>query len=167
MAQWVKNPPAMQEIQEMWVWSIGREDPPEEEIATHASILAWKIPWKGEHDGLQSRGSQRVGHDWASKASKHVYIFKYCCCCSFAQLCTILCDPMDYSTPVFLVLHYLPEFAQRVRWVGDAIQPSHPLSSPSSALNLSQNEGLSQWFSPSHQELQHQSFQWIFRVDFL
>ena len=50
------------------------------------------------------------------------------CCCSVAKTCPILCDLMDYSTPGFPVLHHLPEFAQtHVCWVGDAIQPSHPL----------------------------------------
>ena len=70
--------------------------------------------------------------------------------------------------------HYLPEFAHTyVHWVGDAIQPSHPLLSPSPpAFSLSQHQCLFQWVDFSHQvtqvlELQHQSFQWIFRVDFL
>ena len=53
----VKNPPAKQEI---WVRSLGPEDPPEKEIATHSSILAWKIPWTEEPGRLQSMGSQRV-----------------------------------------------------------------------------------------------------------
>ena len=54
------------------------------------------------------------------------------CCCSVAQLCLTLCDPMDCSMPGFPVLHYLPELTQtHVHRVGDAIQPSHPLSSPS------------------------------------
>ena len=54
------------------------------------------------------------------------------CCCSVAQSCPILCDPMDHSTAGFPVLHYPLELAQtHVHWVGDAIQPSHPLSSPS------------------------------------
>ena len=84
-----------------------------------------------------------------------------------------LCDPMDCSTPGFPV-HYLPEFAQtHVYWVSDAIQPSHPLLSPSPpALNLSQPQGLFQQVRSSHQvakmlELQYQSFQWIFKIDFL
>ena len=72
-----------------------------------------------------------------------------------------LCDPMDCGMPGFLVFHYLSEFAQtHVHWICDAIQPSHPLLPPSlSALNLSQHQGLFQWFSSSHQELQlqHQS----------
>ena len=82
-----------------------------------------------------------------------------------------LCDPKDCNTPGFPVLHYLPEFAQtHVHWVDDAIQPSHPLLPTSPALNLSQNQGLFQWVGSSHQiakvlELQHQSFQWIFRID--
>ena len=63
MPQRVKNPPAMQETQEMQVWSVGWEDPLEEETVTHSSILAWEIPWTKEPDGLQSMGSQRVGHD--------------------------------------------------------------------------------------------------------
>ena len=53
MVQWVKNPPAMQET---WVWSLGQEDPLEKEMATHSSILAWKIPQTGGPGGLQSMG---------------------------------------------------------------------------------------------------------------
>ena len=67
MAQQVKNPPATQEIQEMSVWSLGQEDPLEEGMTTHFSILAWKIPWTEEPGGLQSMGSRRGGHDWANK----------------------------------------------------------------------------------------------------
>ena len=81
---------------------------------------------------------------------------------------------MDCSMPGFPVLHYLPEFAQtQVHWVDDAIQPSRPLSSSSpSALNVSQHQGLFQWVISTHQvakvlELQHQFFQWLFRVDIL
>ena len=61
VAQLVKNLPAMREIQ---VHSLGREDPLEEEMATHSSILAWRIPWTEEPGGLQSTASRRVGHDW-------------------------------------------------------------------------------------------------------
>ena len=61
MAQGVKKPPAMQETQ---VQSLGWEDPQEEEMATHSSILSWKISWTEEPGGLQSMGSQRVRHDW-------------------------------------------------------------------------------------------------------
>ena len=61
MAQQVKNLPAMQEIQEMWVQFLGQEDPLKKEMATSSSILAWKTPWTEEPGGLQSKGSQRVG----------------------------------------------------------------------------------------------------------
>ena len=88
---------------------------------------------------------------------------------SVAQLCPTLCDPVDCSMPGFPVHHQLLELAQtHVHWVGDAIQTSHPLSSPSPpAFNLSQHQGLFQWASSLHQvakvlefQLQHQSFQW-------
>ena len=67
MAQTVKNLPAMQEI---WVWSLGQEDPLQKGIATHSSILAWKIPRTLEPGGLQSMGSQRVRHYWATVTHK-------------------------------------------------------------------------------------------------
>ena len=57
----------MQEPKETWVQSLSREDPPEEEMATHSSILAWEIPWTEECGRLQSMGSQRVGYDWVHK----------------------------------------------------------------------------------------------------
>ena len=53
-------------MQETWVRSLGREDPLEKEMTTHSSILAWRIPWTEEPGGLQSTGSQRVGHDYAT-----------------------------------------------------------------------------------------------------
>ena len=65
MAQWVKNALAlspMQEAQETWVLSLGQEDPLEKGMATHSSILAWRIPWTEEPGVLQSMGLQRVGH---------------------------------------------------------------------------------------------------------
>ena len=60
MYQMVKNPPAMWET---WVRSLGWEDTLEEGMVTHPSILAWRIPMKEESGGLQSMGSQRIGHD--------------------------------------------------------------------------------------------------------
>ena len=95
---------------------------------------------------------------------------------SITQSCPTLCDPMNLSTPDLPVHHQLPESTQtHVHWVSDAIQPSHPLSFPSPpALNLSQHQGLCKWVSSSHQvakvlesQLQHQSFQWTFRMDSL
>ena len=97
-------------------------------------------------------------------------------CSSVIQLCLTLCDPMDCSMPGFPVLHYLPELTQtHVHWVSDVIQQSHPLSSPSPpTFYLSQHYGLFKWVRSLHQvakvwelQRQHQSFQWIFRTDFL
>ena len=93
---------------------------------------------------------------------------------SVTQLGVTLCDLIYCSTPGF-VHHQLPEHDQtHVHQVGDAIQPSHfPLSPSPPAFNLSQHQGLFQWFSSSHQvakvlelQLHYQSFQWIFRTDF-
>ena len=98
------------------------------------------------------------------------------CSCSVAKSCPTLQDPMNRNTPGFPVHHQLPEFTQtHVHWVGDAIQPTHPLSPASPpAPNPSQHQGLFKWVSSSHQvakilefQLQHQSFQWTFRTDFL
>ena len=76
-------------------------------------------------------------------------ILHICCCRSVAQSCPTLCNPMDCSTPGLPVHHQLPGFAQtHVHWVDDAIQPSHPLSSPSPpAFSLSQHQGLFRWVS--------------------
>ena len=63
MAQWVKNPPEMQETQESQVQSLDLEDPLEEEMVTHSSILAWEIPQTQEPGELQSMGSKRVRHN--------------------------------------------------------------------------------------------------------
>ena len=92
---------------------------------------------------------------------------------SVAQSCLTLCYPMDCSMPIH---HQLPELAQtHVHQVSDPTEPSHPLLSPSPpAFDLSQHQGLFQWVSSLHPvakilelQLWHQSFQWIFRTDFL
>ena len=81
-------------------------------------------------------------------------------CSVQSQLCLILCDPMECSTPGCPVHHRLLEFIQtHVHWVSDAIQPSHPLSSPSLAFHLSQHQGLLQWVSSSHQVAKGLEFQ--------
>ena len=91
---------------------------------------------------------------------------------SITQSCLTLCNPTDCSRPSLPVHHQLPELVQtHFHWVGDAIQPSHPLLSPCPP---ALNQGLFQGVSSSHQvakvlevQLQRQSFQWIFRADFL
>ena len=132
-------------------------------MAIHSSMLAWKIPWTEETGRLQSMGSQRLGHNWAFSSGQSLSHVR-------------LCNPMDYSTRGLPVHHQFPEFTQiHVHWVGDAIQPSHPLSSHSPpAFNLAQHQDLLQRVSSLHQvpkvlefQLQHQSFQWTLRTDLL
>ena len=93
---------------------------------------------------------------------------------SVTQSCPTLCDPMNRSTPGIPIHHQLPEFTQtHLHWVSDAIQPSHPLSSPfPPAPNPSQHQGLFQWVNSSHEvaevlelQLQHHSFQLTPRTD--
>ena len=118
--------------------------------------------------GMQWTGKHTHGEEHEAKNVASVFS-------SVAQACPTLCNPTDCSTPGLPVHHQLLEFTQtHVYWVSDAIQPSHPLSSPSPAFNLSQYQGLFKWVSSSHQvakvlefQLQNQSFQWMFRTDFL
>ena len=80
---------------------------------------------------------------------------------SVSQSCPTLCDPMNRSTPGLPVYHQLPEFTQtHIHWVSDAIQPSHPLSSPSPpAPNPSQHQSFFQWFNSSHEVAKVLEFQ--------
>ena len=82
-----------------------------------------------------------------------LYCMIDCCCCSVAQLCPTLCDPMNCSTPGFPTLHHFLRLAQtHIHWVGNTIQLSHPLSSHSPpAFNIFQHQGLFKWVSSSHQ----------------
>ena len=128
VAQWQRIHLPMQET---WVETLGHEDPLEKEMATHFGILAWEIWWTEELGGLQSMGSQK---SWTRL-------------CSVAKSWLTLCDPVNCSTPGFLVLHYLLELAQtHVHWVDDAIQLSYPLSPSSSfAFSFSWHGDLFQW----------------------
>ena len=90
----VKNPPAMQE---MWAQSLGWKDPLEKEMAIHSSILAWEIPWTEKPSRLQSMGSQRVGHGWATFTS---IIVLQCCvgfCCTIRESAVCACTPRHCS----------------------------------------------------------------------
>ena len=114
--------------------------------------------------------------EWIRK-SWYIYTIEYSAqFSSVTQSCLTLCDPMNCSTPGLPVHHQILEFTQtHAHQVGDAIQPSHPLSPPSPpAPNPSQHQGLFQWVNSSHEvakilefQLQHQSFQWIPRTDLL
>ena len=196
VAQRVNIMPAMQ----TGIWTPGWEDPLEEGMATHYSSLAWRIPWAEKPGRLQSKGSQRVRHDWENftwsrwhlwnfipnhffknhilyhktshlKGSYHKYYSQFSPSVASDSLW-----PVYYSTEGFSVHHQLPELTQtHIHQIGDAIQPSHPLSSLySPAFNLSRHQGLFQGVSSLHQvakvlkfQLQHRSFWWIFRIDFI
>ena len=154
-----------------------------------------KIPWKrkwqptpvflrGKSHGHRSLESYSPWDCKESDTTENAcMIFHFCIhtrtyqsVSSVAQLCPTLCDPMNCSTPGLPVHYQLPEFTQtHMHQVGDAIQLSHPLSSPSPpALNLSQHQVFFKWVSSSHQvakvlelQLQHPSFQWTIRINFL
>ena len=139
MAQMVKNLPAMQKKH---VWFLGPEDPLEKGMATHSSILAWRIPRTEEPGRLQSMGSKRDRYDWMANIFTSVQFS-----------CSVVsdCNPMNRSMPGLPVHNQLPEFTQTcIHWVSDAIQPSHPLLPPSPpALNPSQHQSLFQWVNSS------------------
>ena len=96
MAQSVKNPLAEQETEKTRVWSLGREDPLEKEMETHSSILAWKTPWTVEPGGLQSKGLQRVRHDWA-RAWTELYWEILKCSCFHFTLSLLQNNPLTQS----------------------------------------------------------------------
>ena len=156
------------------------------------SCSMWNLAlWLGTETRPPTLGAWSLNHWMTGKSLHLVFMAKWYpkfllgnhhsqvtyFCCSVTKLCPTLCDLMDCSSmPGLPVLHYLPQFAQtHFHWVGDAIQPSHLLSSSSSpAFSLYQHQGLFQWVSSLHQvakllklQLQHQSFQWIFRIDCL
>ena len=99
----VKNLPAMQETQ---VQFLGQEDPPEKGMATHSSVLAWRILWTEEHGRLQTKGLQRVGHNWVTNTSTFVPVVLGSCLWQLLLCKTVLvrsvrslCTPMDCSLP--------------------------------------------------------------------
>ena len=129
----------------------------------------WEAPNLDFGVKLGKEASLRFAANWLCHVDKITFS-------QFSRSVVSLCDPMNRSTPGLPVHHQLPEFTQtHVHRVGDAIQPSHPLSSPSPpAPNPSQLQGLFQWVNCSHQvakvlefQLQHQSFQWTPRIDLL
>jgi len=157
-------------------------------MATHSSVLAWRIPGTGKPGGLSSMGSHRVGHDWSDLAAvaaayillfilnfgseihitkkiilckQNWQIFSYYNFSSVTQSCPTLCDPMNHSTPGLPIYYQLLEFTQiHVHRVSDAIQPSHPLSSLSPpAPNPFQHQSLFQWVNSSHEVAKVLEFQ--------
>ena len=139
------------------------------------SLLQKIFPIQEANQGLLH--CRWILYHWAIReAQPLLYIFTSVQFSSVTQSCLSLCDLMDCRMPGFPVHHQLPELTQtHAHRVGDNIQPSHLLSAPSPpAFNLSQHQGIFKWVSSSHQvakvlefQLQHQSFQRIFRADFL
>ena len=151
-------------------------------MATCSSILAWSIPCTEEPGGLQSIGSHRVWHDWSDLTATHPLVFYQFSSVQFSHQvwfsdskCLTLCDPMDCSTPGSLSI---TNFRSLYKLMSiESVMPSNhltlcrPLLFPPSVFSGS---GLFEWVSSLHQvakglefQLQHQSFQWIFRTDFL
>ena len=140
---------------------------------TWVSVNSGNWWWTGRPGVLRFMGLQRVGHDWVTELnwtdsrlkSCHIgiiapafLVFQFS---SVTQSCLTLCDSMNCSTPGFPVHHQFPEFTQtHIHRVGDAIQPSHPLSSPSPlAPNPSQHPSLFQWVNSSHEVAKVLEFQ--------
>ena len=135
------------------------------------SLWCWIRQWFLRYDTKSTRNNRG---DWHLNFIR-IKIFCTSKFNSVTQSCLTLWDPIDCSMPSLPVHHQLPELTQaHVHRFSDAIQPPHPLVSPSlPALNLSQHQGLFHWVSSSHQvakvlefQLQHQCFQWLFRTDF-
>ena len=102
----INNLPAMQELQEMQVWSLGLANPLEEGMAIHSSILAWRIPWTEESGGLQFMKSQRVKHDWSDFARIHSPLHT---ACFHSVLPVSLCEYFSYWSPCHpALLHHHP-----------------------------------------------------------
>jgi len=133
----------------------------EKEMATHSSVLAWRIPGMGEPGGLQSTGPQRVGYDWATSLSVFIVDWKYLCVLGIDQSDLVLYIYTHTHLCVCVLCHSV---------ISDALWPhglqaSHPPSPPSPpALSLSQHQGLFKWVSSLDQvakvlefQLQHQS----------
>ena len=110
-------------IQETWIWSLGQDDPLEKGLATHSSILAWRIPWTEETGGLQSMGSQRVGHNLVTEQQQSA--FKFFCYC-ILHLCFFFMFPLfkkliaSHSVHPFFsqVLWFLQSLPWTLCWVG-------------------------------------------------
>ena len=143
------------------------------------SCLRWSVAHRTSLMSWDLQVNKHL-HDWTTDNPElrdrlyyYYFILQFS---SVIQSCPTLCDPMNCSMPGLPVHHQLLEFTQtHVHRVGDAIQPSHPLSSPSPlSSNLLKHQGLFQWVSSSHEvakvlefQLQHQSFQWTLRTDLL
>ena len=157
-------------------WSFSFSTSPSNE---YSGLISFRMDWLQSKDTQESSSAPQFESISSSLFSLLCGKSEVYDLWSVQSSCSVMSNSLwslDCSMPGFPVHHQLPELAQTpVHWVGDAIQPSHPLSSPSPpAFNLSQHWGLFKWVRSLHQvakvlkfQLQHQSFQWIFRTDFL
>ena len=157
------------------IWSNKKEKLEKFVLHCHIAILFFTVPfhvWEtNRHEQTEQTAEQQLNkHLYEGTKSQSVQFS------SIIQSSPTVCDATDCSMPGLPVHDKLLEFTKtHVHWIGDAIKSSHPLSSPSPlTFNYSQHQGLFKWVSSSHQvakvlefQLQHQSFQWIFRTDFL
>ena len=176
MAQTVKSLPAVWEI---WVGSLGQEDPLEKEMANHSSILAWRILWKMKPRRLQSIGLHggQCGHGrgrgWGSSTSRLPLLVQFSSVQSLSRV-RLFATPWTAARQASLSITN-SRSSLRFTSIESVMPSSHPLSSPSPpAPNPSQHQSLFQWVNCSHEmakilefQPQHQSFQWTPRTGLL
>ena len=136
-----KNPPEMQEMQLQF---LGQNSPQSRKWQPTPVFLPGKSKSHGQRSlvGYSPWGHKRVRHDLATKQQQAMYSVQFS---SITQSCPTFHNPMDHSMPGLPVHHQLPEFIHtHLHQIRDAIQPSHPLPSPSPAFNLTQHQGLFQ-----------------------
>ena len=156
---------------ETWVWSLDCKDPLEKGKAIHSSRGHRVRPnWATFSFTNKNRGMKRWWVSALDEKWKVLGLWQVHALSSVQSLSRVwlFATPWTAACQASLSITNSWSLLIHVHWIGDAIQPSHPLSSPSPAFNLSQHQGLFQWVSSSHQvakvlefQLQHQSFQWI------
>ena len=166
MSQTIKNLPT---VQETWVQSLDREDPLEKEMATHFTVLTWKIPWTEKPGRLQSIGSQWVRHNWATKRTHTFSSVQFSYSVMFDSLPSNGLQharlPCPSPTPGALKLPSIT-----LEMPSNHLILCHPLLLPPSvfpSIRVFFSESVHQVARVLEFQLQHQSFQWVFRTDFL
>ena len=158
----------------MWetqVWSLGREDSLEKEMAAHSSTIAWKIPWREEPGRLQSMGSLRVGHDWAIPHTHTTLLIVLFVIVVVQSLSHVRLFVTPWTAAQQTSLFFTISLSLLKLLSIESVMPSNhlilcrpllllPSILPSIRVFSSESALCVRW-------LQHQSFQWIFRVDFL
>ena len=174
----------MHEMQELQVQSLGCEDPLEKEMATHSSILAFNFYGQRTLAGYSQWGCKRVRCDWAQEQTEfqEAVVSPVMVVCWVQSKVQFSCSVVSNSATPWTAAHQaslsITDSQSLLKFMSiQSVMPSNNLilsSSSPPTFNLCQHQGLFQWVSSSHQvakvlafQLQHQSFQWIFRNDFL